>query len=172
MSFDEMITSRLNMARPDRYRSFDWVDDVAESIDIDEIDLRVAAAEWVRSKCRKAEGEATKSGNRMFRHFHKTGQLPLEWESVEAFPISIENVVVVDGKTKTLNERVKLGAATASDFSSWAEAEKRVADRDYQARLDAVAGAREIASRMKAGGFLTFSAWARTAPVEGEEGAA
>lgn len=171
MSFDEMVTRRLNMARPDRYKSFDWVDDVAESIDIDDIDVTMAAREWVRSKCRKAEGVATKSGNRMFRDFYKNGQLPLEWESIAEFPISIENVVVVDGKAKTVKERVKLGAATTSDFSAWADAEQKAADRDHAARLDAVAGAREIAACMKRAGIITFTEWARTAPVA-EDGAA
>lgn len=169
MSFDEMISRRLNQARPERYQSFDWVDEVAESIDIEDIDVTIAVREWVRSKCRKAEGSATKSGNRLFRDFHKTGQMPLEWESIAKLPISLENRRVVDGKARLFKERVKLGSATTRDFDLWAIAENEAADRDHAARLEAVAGARAISARMKRAGVITFAEWARTVPLVGDD---
>lgn len=169
MSLRDELREKLNKARPERYgeQERDWVDDVADSFDLDAEELRTAARDYVRNVARDVEGKATQAGNGLMRQFYRTGQLPLDWQITGHLPISVENTVTVNGRVKTVKERVKLAYATARDFDLWARAEDAARNRDFAARGEAVQGAQMIAAQMRATGALTFGVWAREfAPVE------
>lgn len=169
MSLRDELRDKLNKARPERYgeQERNWVDDVADEVNLDVEELRTAARDYVRNLARDVEGKATQAGNSLMREFYRTGQLPLDWQLTGHLPISVENTTTDGVQIKTVKERVKLSAATARDFELWAEAEDRARNRDYAARGEAVQGAQMIAAQMRATGALTFAAWAREfAPVE------
>lgn len=169
MSLRDELRDKLNKARPERYseQERDWVDDVADTLNLDVEELRTTARDYVRNVARDVEGKATQAGNSLMRGFYRTGQLPLDWQLTGHLPISVENTVTVNGQVKTSKERVKLSAATAKDFELWADAEDRARNRDFAARGEAVQGAQMIAAQMRATGALTFGVWAREyAPVE------
>lgn len=169
MNLRDQLRDQLNKARPQRYneQERDWVDEVADSFELDREELRTAARDYVRNLARDVEGKATQAGNSLMREFYRTGQLPLDWQLTGHLPISVENTITVNGQVKTVKERVKLSAATAKDFELWAEAEDRARNRDFAARGEAVQGAQMIAAQMRATGALTFAVWAREfAPVE------
>lgn len=168
MSLRDELRNKLNNARPERYgeQERDWVDDVADEINLGVEELRTAARDYVRNLARDVEGKATQAGNSLMRQFYRTGQLPLDWNVTGHLPISVENTVTNGGQVKTVKERVKLASATARDFELWAEAEDRARNRDFAARGEAVQGAQMIAAQMRATGALTFAVWAREfAPV-------
>lgn len=162
MSLESVIAKRLDKARPPRYLDTEsgWVEDVADSIELTVEETEESIRAYKRAVARRVEGNATKSGNNMLRAFYRTGQLPLDWATFTAKPISLENTVVEDGVTKRVKERVQLGRATARDFALWAETEQRNRQRDYDSRGDAIKGAQLIASQMQKSGALTFTAWA------------
>lgn len=171
MNLRDLLKKELSTARPARYRMDDrtWVDDVADRVDLDtvDIDLDNAVKAYIRNVARDVEGRATQAGNRLLRDFHKHAALPMDWPSMVLEPIALENVVVVDGAVRKVQERVRLRDATARDFELWAETEDRARQRDYDARGEAVAGAVEIAMSMRSAGVLTFGVWAESvAPVE------
>ncbi|MGV3159829.1 hypothetical protein ACEE23_01840 [Corynebacterium sp. 32222D000AT] len=171
MDLHTTLRKQLDKARPHRYSESEkqWVDDVADGlhINLSEQDMEAAARSYVRRAARDLEGQATKGGNRLLRHFHSTGQLPIDWAMYGDMPISLENKVLVAGKEEIVKERVKLAHATHHDFEMWAETEQRARERDYNARGAAVQGALQIALEMKSAGVLTFAAWAQEfAPVE------
>lgn len=169
MSLRDELRNNLNKARPERYgeQERDWVDDVADDINLDVEELRTAARDYVRNLARDVEGKATQAGNSLMRQFYRTGQLPLDWKVTGHLPISVENTVTDGGQVKTVKERVKLAAATARDFELWAEAEDAARNRDFAARGEAVQGAQMIAAQMRQSGATTFAVWAREfAPVE------
>nr|DAP66172.1 MAG TPA: hypothetical protein [Caudoviricetes sp.] len=172
MNIREKLAIELSKARPARYEMGDrgWVDAVADGLDVDAIDFNreMAFRDYLRSIARDVEGKATKAGNRLMREFHAAQALPVDWVSFVNEPIALENSQVVDGKTVKVKERVRLCDATPKDFELWARTEDEARRRDYAARGEAVSGALEIASRMRAASAITFMAWAETAPVEGD----
>lgn len=172
MNLREYLARELSKARPPRYTMNErgWVDEVADSTDLRAVDFDTerALTDYVRNVARDVEGKATQVGNRLMRDFHKLQALPMDWASYVNEPISLENVQVIDGKTVKVNERVRLRDATPKDFELWARTEDAARKRDFDARGEAVHGALDIASRMRAAGAITFMAWAETAPVEGE----
>lgn len=149
MNKKDALTKEIDRARPDRYldNDRDWLHDVADRMALTQIELRTIAREYMRRLAREIEGQATKGGNRLMRHFHETRQLPLDWQMYANLPIAFKNKQIVDGQEVTVYERVKLAKATA---------------RDYKARGNAVSGALQIALEMKTSGSLTFGAWANS----------
>lgn len=171
MEIREALRKQLSAARPARYQKDDrgWVDDVADALDLDTVDIDVAAAAraYVRNLARDEEGKATQAGNRLLRDFHKNQALPLDWKGMVNAPIALANVAIVNGEQQKVQERVRLRNASARDFEMWAETENEARERDYAARGEAVSGALEIAAGMRATGALTFEVWAETdAPLE------
>lgn len=156
------LSRKLNAARPERYTNPAWVDEVADQITLDDIQRQQAAREYVRQVARDVEGKATRSGNQIMRQFHTYQCLPIDWAQYLAVPIALVNVVVVDGKPTKVHERVRLADATPTDFELWAENENASRERDYQARGEAVSGAREIAESMRAVGAVNFRKWAES----------
>ncbi|MDD7587230.1 MAG: hypothetical protein SPK00_07870 [Corynebacterium glucuronolyticum] len=164
MNKKDALTKEIDRARPDRYldNDRDWLHDVADRMALTQIELRTIAREYMRRLAREIEGQATKGGNRLMRHFHETRQLPLDWQMYANLPIAFKNKQIVDGQEVTVYERVKLAKATARDFELWAECEEQARQRDYKARGNAVSGALQIALEMKTSGSLTFGAWANS----------
>lgn len=167
MNIRDLLKKELSVARPSRYAMNDrgWIDEVADSIDLDQVDVSTEEAirVYVRNIARDVEGKATKAGNQLMRQYHQESALPIEWMQMVNEPIALENKVVVDDRIQTVKERVRLRDATARDFELWAETEDAARRRDYDARGEAVSGALEIASQMRAAGALTFWQWAKSA---------
>lgn len=172
MNIREKLAIELSKARPARYEMGDraWVNEVADNLDLAAVDFdrELALLDYVRSIARDVEGKATQAGNRILREFHKAQALPVDWVAFVNEPIALENVQSIDGKAVKVKERVRLRDATPKDFELWAKTEDEARRRDFDARGEAVSGALEIASRMRAAGAITFMAWAETAPVEGD----
>lgn len=168
MNLDQQITLALDTYRPDRYRDMEWVADAVREITIDVEDQQQVIREYIERKARQHEGQNTKLGNRLFREFYTTNQLPIGWEQIKHLPISLANEQIVDGEVKKVNERVKLQAASAKDIELWASGERRAADRDHEKRLEAVRGAEKIAALMREAGVLRFSDWAITFSIADE----
>lgn len=168
MNLDQQITQALDTSRPDRYRNMEWVADAVRNITINEEDQQEVIREYIERRARQHEGQNTKLGNRLFREFYTTNQLPIGWEQIKHLPISLTNEQLVDGEVKTVNERVKLQAASAKDIDLWALGERRAADRDHAKRLEAVRGAEMIAASMRDAGALRFADWAITFSVADE----
>lgn len=165
MNIRDLLKKELSHARPSRYKMNDrgWIDEVADMIDLDEVDIHVedALRVYVRNIARDVEGKATKAGNQLMRQYHQESALPIEWMQMVNEPIALENKMVVDDRIQTVKERVRLRDATARDFEMWAETEDIARRRDYEARGEAVSGALEIASQMRTAGALTFWQWAK-----------
>lgn len=172
MNIREKLAIELSKARPARYEMGDreWINEVADNLDFSSVDFDrdLAVIDYVRGMARDVEGKATQAGNRILREFHKAQALPVDWVAFVNEPIALENVQSIDGKAVKVKERVRLRDATPKDFELWAKTEDEARRRDFDARGEAVSGALEIASRMRAAGAITFMAWAETAPVEGE----
>lgn len=172
MDIRSHLKKRLSESRPSRYKmnEREWIDEVADQIDLEVVDFNVdeALRLYVRNLARDVEGKATKAGNHLMRDYHKNATLPLEWQSMVNEPIALENKQIVDGKIKTIQERVRLRDATARDFELWAETEDQARQRDFNARGEAVSGALGIASAMRAAGSLTFWQWAQSRDTQQE----
>ena len=163
------MMKHLTTARPNRAENdkMSWVDDVADRIAMNETDKQEAARMYLRSFARSVEGQSTKAANKVLCDFHRTGQLPLDWEMSAEMPISFDSTLIRKGKVVTVKVRVKLGHATSRDFELWAETEDKARARDYAARGESVQAARSISQGMKDSGALTFRSWAHDfAPVE------
>lgn len=171
MNIRELLKQKLSNARPARYTMDDreWIDDVADRINLDEVEVSIddALRDYVRNQARDVEGKATKAGNKLMREFYKNAALPFGWLSMVNEPIALENKQIVDGRIKTVKERVRLRDATSRDFELWAETEDAARNLEFRARGEAVEGARSIAREMQRAGVTTFGEWAENyAPVE------
>ena len=155
----DMLITKLNERRPERYVDKKWIDDVADAIPIDTNQIEDIARAYLRSQARNLESGFTKSANAIMRDYAQSGQEPLDWEVVGDIPISVKNTRLVDGKTKTVRERVKLSSATPRDLVLWAEEERRAADRDHSSRLLAVEGAEKWARQISESGQLSWGSY-------------
>lgn len=157
IDYTDIIQSGLDRDRPDRYVDKSWIDQVADSIFIDANQMADLAREHLRRQARDIEAKRVKSANAIIRDYLLSGKEPLMWELVGEIPMSIKNVVIIDGEAKTVRERVKLSAATAKDFELWAVGEREAAEGDYKARLQAAEGAELWAQRIRESGSYTWA---------------
>lgn len=158
---NDYIDKALREHRPDRYAPGDaWLRGVADNIPDELLNARRAKQLYALDLVNRREGQATKSGNRLFREFRDTGQLELHWWETANEPIAYSHTAVVDGKSRKVQVRVALRAVTPEDLSLFAQCERKRADQAHDASLRAVSGAEAIAAEMEASGFETFAAWA------------
>ncbi|CAM2808007.1 hypothetical protein COJE103337_04055 [Corynebacterium jeikeium] len=159
IDYTDTLTSRLNANRPDRYIDKTWIDQVADSIPIDVNHMEEIARAHLRHQARALESNFTKSANSVMREYRRTGQEPLDWQLVGEIPISVKNTILVDGKPKTVRERVKLAAATPRDLELWAEEERRASDREHKSRMLSVEAAEIWAAKIRESGQLSWGAY-------------
>jgi len=169
---NQYIDERLRDYRPDRYQAGDeFLDRVADSIpdtfyDVDDLLSRVKQAD-----VKRRETKARRNANQLLREFHSTGQLELHWRTTANEPLSVTAYTVDDdGNRMKSTEYVTLRAATADDLMAWADYEESKAQEDYEARMAAVEGARQIAASIVDRKAHMFMAWADE--IDPEAGAA
>lgn len=159
----EYIDKQLRMHRPDRYdpKDITWLENVAESIPDEMLPVDEIRKLYKMNLIKQREGNATRSANRILRNFNANGQLELHWWQEANEPIAIEWVEFDDeGREVKRLERVALRAASPIDLRAWAENEEARAQQDFEARMETVDGARQIAEQIESGGFVNFQAWA------------
>lgn len=174
LSRDHYIDGRLREYRPDRYQPGDeFFDRVIESIPDELYDLEQMLRSAKRTDVMRRETKARRNANKLLRDFHSTGQLELHWQTTANEPLSITTYDVDDdGNEVKVREYVTLRAATVEDFTAWAANEESAAQEDFEARMAAVEGARQIAADMTTRKCHQFISWAEIVAPTGEEGAA
>ena len=116
--------------RPDRYSKGGddkWLVTVAALVapHIAEKEAQqIAAEQYVKNR----EGTKTQKANRYIREIYRTGQLPLDWFELSAFPVAVGS------------DRVAIRAMTAEDWEQSAQEEQDRADEDYALRMETVQG--------------------------------
>lgn len=164
------IDKQLRLQRPDRYDPQDdgWLDTVAAAIPDELLPEAEVRRLYKRELVKRREGVATRRANKLLRGYNQTDQLEWHWWNEANEPISVEwREFDDDGNSKTRLERVALRAVEPRDLRMWAENEEVDAERDREARMDAVNGARKIADAIESGGYATFADWAESEhPVE------
>ena len=165
-TLNQEIDKQLRLQRKDRYdpRDDTWLDEVADSIPDDLLPEEEVRRRFKRDMVKRREGVATRRANQLLRKFNANDQLEWHWWNEANEPIALEwTDFDEDGKAVKHQERVALRATTPRDLRLWAQNELVRAQHDYDARVEAVEGARKIASEIEAGGYGTFLVWAESA---------
>lgn len=131
------VAEMLTRDRPDRYKQGerDWQQHVVNVVaqNIDSFKARQLAAEQIVSR---TEASATRRTNKFMREIIAHDGLPLDWMDRDRWPL-----VVGD-------HRVCLGALTPEDIELFTLDEEARANKDHQARMDCVQGARRLRDQM------------------------
>lgn len=154
------LDRRLNLARPARYDADDktWVHDVADTVELNDIEMQEAKRNYVRSRAVQLEANATKSANKSMRKWLVEGAHPLPG-MIDHLPISFKMTVTEGGKEKQKTMRVRFADATVADLEAWARTLTLEAQRTYEAQMETVQAIHAAIGEMRAHRMRRAGEW-------------